>query len=366
MDPGNRDKILVLVQENLDWDYLIKFASKQKLIQLLYYHLNTLCPERVPNHILDQLKNKFQGNAHKNLLLTGELIKILEEFKANGICAIHYKGPSLALLAYENLALRQFVDVDIIVGKSDTRKVTDLMSSLGYRLESYPGSVDESMYFNTQTEHKFINKNSKAVVEIHNKVQGHFFYLPVNPGFLYDEDSLKTVEINNYSVKTFSIENTLLLLSIHCARHSWSRISWICDVYELVESYEINWVEVIEKAEKLCVKRILLITLHLAGDLLGLKLSNEILNILYEESQVENIVRQIKEKIFSKDDDSFGILERTSLDLKKRESLKIGFTDVARSTMTPTYVDFEDFPLPKFLYVLYFLIRPFLLLNRFE
>lgn len=363
IDPKNKDKILALTQKTLNWDYLLKLAAKHKLNQLLYFQLNSICPERVPDKILDQLRDDFQGNAHNNLLLTGELIKILEEFDSNGICAIHYKGPSLALLAYDSLSLRQFVDIDIIVNKLNTKKVTELMIMLGYRLESYPKGMDESLYFETQTEHKFINKKSKVVVEIHNKVQGHFFYLPDNHEFLYRENSLKILEINNYPIKTFSIENYILLLCIHCARHDWSRISWICDIFELAESHEINWQEVIKQAEKLYVKRILLVSLFLTSDLLGLKLSNEILSILHEDPHVEKISKQVKKRMFMEVD--FDIFERTALDLKKRESLKLSLRDVITTMFTPTYVDFEDFPLPSSLFYFYYLIRPILLLKRY-
>ena len=94
-------------------------ASKHKLTPLLYRNLNSICPKMVPEDILDELKNYFNANVRKNLLMTGELIKILKLLKFNDINAIPYKGPVLANLAYGNLAFREFDDIDILVNKLD-------------------------------------------------------------------------------------------------------------------------------------------------------------------------------------------------------------------------------------------------------
>jgi hypothetical protein len=85
----------------------------------LYQSLNTTCPEAVPKANLAQLRNYFHANAQRNLFLTQELLKLLTLFKTNGISAIPYKGPVLAVAVYGNLALRQFGDLDILVHKRD-------------------------------------------------------------------------------------------------------------------------------------------------------------------------------------------------------------------------------------------------------
>ncbi len=184
--------------------------------------------------------------------MTGELIKILKSFESNQICAINFKGPSLALLAYNNLALREFIDIDILVNHIDIKKVNNLMNQLGYVLESYPEKIDESLYFKTQTEHKFVHKNL-VIIEIHTRLQGHFFNFPIKPHFIYKNERLDTLKINNYELKTFSTENLLILLTIHCARHNWSCISWIWTYLNLYNIIKISWSEVMENASKLGV-----------------------------------------------------------------------------------------------------------------
>jgi hypothetical protein len=56
--------------------------------------------------------------------------RILE---GRGIPAIPYKGPVLAASLYEDLAVRPFSDLDILIKRKDVLKAMDLMTSLGYR-----------------------------------------------------------------------------------------------------------------------------------------------------------------------------------------------------------------------------------------
>lgn len=365
VNPEIRDKVLSLIKNGLDWDYLLNLASRHRLMPLLYHNLNSVCPELVPEDILCELKDNFNANVHHNLLLTGELIKILDKLKSQGINSIPYKGSSLAIFAYNNLALRQFGDIDIIVNKSDTLKAKEIMDSFGYELESYPEKMDESLYFKTQTEHKFINKTKNIVVEIHNKFQGHFLYFPTNPNFLYEKENLETLNVSNYQTCIPSTENLILILCVHCARHNWSRISWLCDISEIIQHKEINWPKLIEAAENLCIKRILLISLFLASNLFKLELPHEILDYINNDNSVKTICIELKKGLFIVNNCSLTLFERTILDLKKREKLKISFVDVFNSMMKPTYMDFKKFPLNPSLFYFYYLIRPILLLIRY-
>ena len=112
MDLKTKEKIVSIIHEDLDWQHVIQLASMHKLIPLLYHNLNSICPEMVPGDVLGELKDYYHANVRKNLLLTGELIKITNLLNLNGINSFTYKGPVLSILAYKNLALRNFNDID--------------------------------------------------------------------------------------------------------------------------------------------------------------------------------------------------------------------------------------------------------------
>ena len=360
-----KERMVLLLNEQLEWDYLLMNAAKHNLKPLLYSNLNSINSEKVPENVLRELGDYFQANMHKNLFFTGELITILEKFKANNIGAIPFKGPTLAVIAYNSLSYREFVDLDIVVGNEDTATVYKIMQSLGYELDSYPKKMDISLYFKTQSEHKFINKDKGIVVEIHNNFQGHFFSFPVDVDFLCDDDNLMGININNHQLNSLSNENLLLMLSVHCARHDWSRLFWLCDINQMIQLHNMDWGELVNTAEKLKVKRILLISLCLAADLFGSKLPEAVINDIIKDPEVKAISKKLKKGLIYGNNDSLNIYERILFDLKKRESLRMGLKDVLRSILKPSYVDFDELPLPGLLFPLYYVIRPFLLIKRY-
>ena len=54
------------------------------MMSLLYWHRDTTCPEAVPRDTLHQLRNHFRENTHSNIFLTGELLRLLNLFEAQG------------------------------------------------------------------------------------------------------------------------------------------------------------------------------------------------------------------------------------------------------------------------------------------
>lgn len=356
-----KEKITAVIHEDFDWQYLLQIASTNKLKPLLYYNLNSVCPEKVPKNILEELKEYYNFNIAKNLLMTGELIKILNTLKSNNIDAIPYKGPVLANLAYGNLSLRDFGDIDILIKRSDAVFAKNIIISNGYELYP-PITINDKFYMKLEPEYRFLNKSTHTPVEIKWKIEGNFFSFPHSKTLSYN---LEEINLNGYKVDTFSFTTHLLILCIHASKHDWSRLSWICDISELLKSQKnINWQEIIEKSDEMRINRILFISLLLASDLFDLELPNEILYKMKSDSHVLKISNQIKERIFS-NNNSLNIFRKFILDLKKRDNLRYGFQDCINDLTRPTYADFENISLPEILFILYFIIRPFLLLKRY-
>jgi len=215
VNPEIRDKILSLIENDLDWEYLIGMASRHRLMPLLYHNLNSICPEMVPEDVLGELKDNFNANVRKNLMMTGELIKVLNLLESDGITAIPYKGPVLALMAYGNIGLREFGDIDILINKSDALTARNIMVSQQYELDSFI-DVEHSIYMKLDSEYRFLNKNNGAKIEINWSFEGLFFSFGNNPEFLFND--LERYNVNSLNFNTFSSVNLLIMLCIHCAK----------------------------------------------------------------------------------------------------------------------------------------------------
>src|SRR6185503_4894607 len=89
-----RIKSIVSSPIAIDWDYLYRLARRHSVLPLVCAQLSNLAEFVAPDQLARFRKN-YQENAARNLLLTGELCRILQAFAAAGIEAVPYKGPAL-------------------------------------------------------------------------------------------------------------------------------------------------------------------------------------------------------------------------------------------------------------------------------
>src|SRR6185295_1241913 len=99
----------------VDWEYLFLLARRHSIMPLVYVQLERHAGDLVPHDILAKFKQHYMENLARNTILTAELCRLINLFRDEGIEAIPYKGPVLALFAYGDIALRRFVDLDVIV-----------------------------------------------------------------------------------------------------------------------------------------------------------------------------------------------------------------------------------------------------------
>ena len=145
-DSRSKELINDLAQKNLNWKEIIISSSKNNILPIIYANINSICPEAIPNDYLHNLRDNFYSRTKYNLLITSEMIKILQIFDSIDIIAIPYKGPVLAHIAYGSLSLRQFNNLDIIIPKLDIPLALKTLTSGDYTLETSSKNND-SIYF---------------------------------------------------------------------------------------------------------------------------------------------------------------------------------------------------------------------------
>jgi len=90
-------------------DDTITTISRHGLISLVYHTLRDLSTDiNIPPTLLSKLQAKYKLIAQKNMLLSAELIKILNLLNKHNIKAIPFKGPTLAQLAYGDITFNGY------------------------------------------------------------------------------------------------------------------------------------------------------------------------------------------------------------------------------------------------------------------
>lgn len=365
IDAQTGNRIKQIINEEMDWEYVLKTASKHRVIPLFYSQINLLCPEDIPEHVMAVLKDQFKSNAYKNMMMLGELLKLLNLFESKGIIVIPYKGPVLAISTYNDIRLRQFVDLDIYVYEKDIPRVNKILLNEGYNPDFQIDESKKVKYNELRRDFSFFSE-SGVKIEIHKMFQSWVFSLPDDENSFLDKKTALNITRDKIIINP-SIENMILILSIHNAGHRWSLLYWICDLAELIKNNEdVNWKYIIEKAEKLVIKRILLINLHLVMDLYDVILPILVNEEFKKDKSIKNLANLFKESLFKKSSKNFTLTDELMISIKIREKFIYGIRDCIKPLFTPTLYELKTLPLPPYLWSFYSIYRPFNLLFRYK
>src|SRR5262249_13013602 len=118
-----------------DWDKGLAMAAAHGMRPLLYPFLNDSAIAAIPDRVIATLQEFTRQNLRKNLGMTGELILLLRLFAERGVNVIPFKGPTLAALAYSDLGLREFGDLDLLIARLDFMEAQELLIAQGYQPE---------------------------------------------------------------------------------------------------------------------------------------------------------------------------------------------------------------------------------------
>jgi hypothetical protein len=355
-------RIRALAASDVDWNYLALLAKRHSIVPLLYRQLEHHASDLVPREFLANLKLQYQENNARNFILADELCRLIALFNNAGIEAIPYKGPALALFAYGNLALRRFVDLDVIVKKADVLRARDLLLAEGYVPGKSLTLSQQELLLRTQHNLQFARDNRRLLLELHWEVAPHLFASSVQENELWQ--NLTTVEINGTALKTLSADDLLFSLCVHGSRHLWERLGWICDVAELIARHELNWPALLQRAAKTDSERMFLLGLHLAQKLLGTSLPATVQQRCDSDPRLDSLAAKVIDHLFSGPTH----VPATSTEIFKYNiGVRKSITARARYfvyMLRPTDSDFSSRSLPPGFGFAYYHLRPFRLLFK--
>ena len=367
-----KEKIKYLVAQDLDWEYLISLAARHGLLPLLYNSLNNTCRDALPDSILAELRTYFQTNVQRNLFLTSQLLKYLSIFQANEIDAIPFKGPCLTTSVYGNIALRQFSDLDVLIRKEHVKKATEILIDLGFDAPKVIVEAKDKPYFQNniflespqhQGSYDLYNPETQVQFEMHWSLTTKAF--PFSPTFEYLWQNTESVIFAGRKVPQFSQEILLIYICVHASKpkHTWSELKWVCDLAELIQSNpRLDWQEVDRKAKLWGCDRLVNIGLLLARKLLNLELPEPICLKIDRDKVARELVQEVIDRIFV--ENLAGIDEHIFV-IKSRERLQDKVSCLSNFVFNPTANEWNYIALPNSLSFLYYLIRPYLLAQKY-
>lgn len=292
IDESTKNKIIKAGRKSIDWDILLEKAKKNGVSALIYFKLkeNKIDFLDIPSDILEELKRDYYLNATTNALIFEELGKVLRAFRKVGLQVIVLKGAALAEKVYGNIALRPMSDADILVKREDLVNADEQLKMLGYNpSDSSVDDIDLSSTYLTTLDYRSPAENSPSF-HIHwhfvnSTIPNESYIKNINMENIW-EDAEKT-KIADVETLVMAPHHLLIHLSEHALRvtHSLSKLSFLCDINQVVNFYRgnLDWDRLIEESFEFKLNRMVYLSLYFTSIFLGTPIAEDVLSRLRPE-----------------------------------------------------------------------------------
>jgi hypothetical protein len=321
-----------------DATHLIVLAEEHGVIGHLTACLGGLEEDALLPQARQLLIDRQRAQNFTTLRLTAELFRLLERFASEGIGTLAVKGPVLAVQAYGDPARRSYGDLDLLVRQRDIRRATELMIAAGYQAAVPLTAIDAGKI---PGQYLFSKPDSKLLVELHNDLTLRYFprRLPIEEFYARQV----RVRLDTHEAPALSVEDELVLICIHGAKHFWERLIWIADVAALVSRQSsMDWERASESAKAVGAERMLHTGLRLATDLLKLQLPEKVSATVRADAAAPRLVERILTWLPAAGNAPPGLFERAAFRLRMRGGMISAPGYLLRLLLSPTEEDWHD------------------------
>ncbi len=378
IDQATAERIRQIVAAGPDWDEVFRMSMSHSLLPLVCQNLKDVASDFITKQIHNRLERYYQAHALNNRFLSIELVKILKLLESNGVPALPYKGPALAVVAYGNVALRQFGDLDVLVPKPEFDRAKELLIAHGYRPDADRRAEEEDDFVHSHHDYALVRGDGRVVVELHWALTEWSFSMPFE--FQSAWQSSETVALCGTTVRSLSMKDLIPALSIHGSLHMWDRLMWIADLAALMRARpELDWGGLVATARSCGVARMMLLGFRLAGGLLGATLPAPVRQAIAKDTTLDPLALQVSRQLFPGRNMDRSWPEEATFLFKLHESSSSRFGYLMHhdrrylryrlqcifSIFKPTRADREFVALPDALSFLYYAVRPFRLVRDY-
>ena len=335
--PHSDLSILSAVLSKVSWPALVALAEAHGVISLLASSVARIPEDLAPREFAQKIRELHRAQVLSALQMTAELFRLVDQFRDAGLDTVLVKGPILALRAYGDTGARQYGDLDFLVRQKDILHATERMISAGYQPEIPVEAISSQKI---PGQYLFVRTAGPLLVELHTERTMRYFPrgLPIEEFFARRQ----YMSVDGHHIPALAIEDELLLICIHGAKHLWERLSLVADVAGFVtRQNSLNWERTFANARAVGAERMLHTGLLLAGNLLHAALPQSVQTTLQSDRTASQLGAKIATWLPSAGQTPPGLFARALYRVRMRGSVVAGLGYLLRLTFSPTQ---EDWP----------------------
>lgn len=203
------------VPDDTNWQALLDLAAAHGVLLLIHCSF-------LRNHIEipDFFSSAVEEHKKKAEKYAEQLKHLLQQFAQQGIETLPLKGPVLAETLYGDVALRSYVDLDLLVRRDDYERAAALLLDLGFTAG-------------------MVNEYNGGFRYDGTKVELHFEVVPPR-AFRFDVNAIwsrsRRDHFRGKPIRVMCDQDLVLFLCAHGLKHGFSRLIWILDLARALRS----------------------------------------------------------------------------------------------------------------------------------
>jgi hypothetical protein len=327
----------------VSWPALVRLAEDHSVIALLagavrrVEEVGAAEPSVVPADAAQQIRELHRAQVLSTLKMTAELFRLVDLARGARLDSVLLKGPTLALRAYGDTGARHYGDLDFLVRQKDILRATELMISAGYRPEIPAEAIRAEKI---PGQYLFVRTAAPLLIEFHTERTMRYFPrgLPIEDFFARRQH----VRIDDHEIPALSLEDELVLICIHGAKHLWERLTLVADVAGYVSRQSgLDWERGFATARSIGAECMLNTGLLLARNLLETPVPRGIGQRVEADAAAVHLAEQIAGWLPAAGQQLPGLFARALFRMRMRGSAASGLGYLLRLTFSPTQEDWS-------------------------
>jgi len=239
---------------------LVDRAFKEGLAGLLYKNLRKADLLDTLNDVQrEKLRRHYYRMVYTNLRRIHDLQQVLRHTNAEKIPVVLLKGIVLLDQVYQDIGLREMVDIDLWVLKKDYPGLIQILLSQGYvRDPVYPGTFRKGATTFDLHTHFLGADRIEARKLLLNRSQEHVY------------DNTRVISFGGHTALCLNPYDQVLYLGLHALKHNVNQLIWLVDIRGIVIDWQASdWKTLTARAREMAQEKTLVYIFYLLHHLLG-------------------------------------------------------------------------------------------------